>query len=195
MATFSILYFIDYFLSLKLAFLLPHSPSVDSVFRLLSFEGSSVILWIVVLGVALSWELVTKPSRRLFVTNITKLTLTLACTMTLAGLSVHYILKPLASRPRPFVQMNVEAPVCPRDYSFPSGHAALAFAGMYILSRFDHDRRRRYVYLLLAMVISYSRIYLLCHYLADVVAGGVYGVIVASLGYDLIHRGYSRLRP
>jgi membrane-associated phospholipid phosphatase len=68
----------------------------------------------------------------------------------------------------------------------------VAFAGAYILSKFDHDRRRKVFYALLALGVSYSRIYLLCHYAGDVAVGALYGLAVAVVTYEVVHRMYHK---
>lgn len=184
---------LDQSMSLTLAFILPHYSFMEFVMKVLSFEGATVLLWVVVLCLLVTWEYLSRPSHAVFLVNLAKVVLTLVCTLSLAGITVHYIIKPIVARERPFVALNVEAPSCPRDYSFPSGHAALAFAGAYVLSRFDRDLRRRILYFLLALGISYSRVYLLCHYAGDVFMGGVYGVITGFLCYDSIQYLYTHV--
>ncbi len=169
---------------------LPHFPIFDSVFRTLSFEGATTIMWIAVVLIVFCWEFYIRNNKYVFLAQLMKLCITLAVTLAIAGGSVHYFIKPIFQRVRPYVQYQVTAPYCPKDYSFPSGHATVAFAGAYILSKFDHDRRRRVLYTLLALGVSYSRIYLLCHYVGDVSAGAIYGLFVATFTYEVIHRIY-----
>lgn len=81
----------------------------------------------------------------------------------------------------PRAEFMEPAPYCPSDYSFPSGHAAIAWAGAYILVKFDSKKRRELVYCLIATFVSFSRIYLSCHYLGDVLAGAIYGLVVGAV--------------
>ena len=85
-------------------------------------------------------------------------------------------LKLLFRIPRPSY-LILDTKYCPVDYSFPSGHAATSFAAALILGYFDP--KRRWFYLILASLISYSRLYLNCHHVVDVVAGAVLGVIIS----------------
>ena len=68
---------------------------------------------------------------------------------------------------------------CPKDFSFPSAHAATAFAAATILTFFD--KKHRWFYYTVAILISYSRIYLGCHYFLDVIAGAIIGYIISRL--------------
>lgn len=175
-----------------LSSILPHFPLFDSMFRTLSFMGATTIMWILVVIVVFIWEFYVLNNKYVFLAQLTKLAITLAVTIAIAGGSVHYVWKPIFQRVRPYIQYQITAPYCPTDYSFPSGHATAAFAGAYILSKFDHDRRRKIFYALLALGVSYSRIYLLCHYAGDVAVGALYGLAVAIITYAIIHNLYHK---
>lgn len=182
----------DQSMSLTLAFILPHYFFLDFIFRLLSFEGATTIMWVALIIIVFTWEFYIRNNKEVFLAQFTKLIITLTVTLVIASASVHFIIKPLIHRDRPYVEYGMSAPYCPNDFSFPSGHATAAFAGAYILSKFDHNRRRRVVYALLALGVSYSRIYLLCHYGGDVLAGALYGLAVAAIMYETIHRMYRK---
>ena len=61
--------------------------------------------------------------------------------------------------------------------SFPSSHAANAFALAWVLSA--RWRRAAPLWVALALVVAFSRIYLNRHYLSDVVAGALIGLVCA----------------
>ncbi len=92
----------------------------------------------------------------------------------LTYISSELILKNIFQQPRPSLFAN-----CPRNYSFPSTHAATAFASAAVLSFFD--KKRCWFYYLVAVLIGISRIYLQCHYLIDVVGGALIGYIISRL--------------
>ncbi|MBP6993654.1 phosphatase PAP2 family protein [Candidatus Woesebacteria bacterium] len=179
-------------ITLWLSSTLPHLPIFDSVFHTLSLTGATSVMWAMMVFAVFTWEFYVRQNKYVFLAQFSKLVVTLAISIAIAGVSANYLLKPVFQRARPYVAQNISAPYCPRDYSFPSGHATVAFAGAYILSKFDHDRRRRVLYLLLAVGVSYSRIYLLCHYLGDVVGGALYGVATAVVMYEIVHQLYHK---
>jgi undecaprenyl-diphosphatase len=79
-----------------------------------------------------------------------------------------------------------------RTHSFPSGHAASAFAGAVALS--SYAPRVRAVFYALAALIAFSRLYNGVHYPTDVVAGGVLGAATALLLLGGARRGSRRAR-
>ena len=88
-------------------------------------------------------------------------------------------LKPLIDRPRPY---ETHADVDPLlggtlGSSMPSGHAATSFAGAVILGGLY--RSGLPYFLVLAVAISYSRVYLGVHYPFDVIAGAAIGAAVS----------------
>jgi undecaprenyl-diphosphatase len=72
------------------------------------------------------------------------------------------------------------------SWSFPSGHAATAFACATVLSVFAP--RWRVPFFLLATLIALSRVYNGVHYPTDVVAGALLGVLTALLLLEAIRR-------
>ncbi|AGA77102.1 phosphatase PAP2 family protein [Echinicola vietnamensis] len=62
-------------------------------------------------------------------------------------------------------------------HSFPSGHTATAFALMTMLAMLYPKRHRLQLgFLLVAVLIGFSRVYLMQHFILDVMAGSVLGV-------------------
>jgi len=102
-------------------------------------------------------------------------------------LTVNLVLKHYFRRRRPFIAF-VKARVIgprPKDFSFPSGHAAAGFAGAVLLSL--HLPEWAPLFYLFAVTVSLSRIYLGVHYPSDVVFGGAAGAFLA-LGYHALMR-------
>lgn len=113
----------------------------------------------------------------------------------LASATVEFPLKSLFRRQRPYIQLAqatlVGAP--PQRHSFPSGHAASAFAGAWLLSA--HYPRWRLPFYGLALLVAFCRIYLGVHYPSDVVVGGLTGVGLAAFYQQLINKRTGRRRP
>lgn len=91
------------------------------------------------------------------------------------------VFKGMFHRPRPYVEFNFinVSNTCPSDFAFPSAHATAAFAAASVLTYFD--KKRRLFYYLIAVLISYSRIYLGCHYLLDVAGGALLGWLISKM--------------
>lgn len=71
--------------------------------------------------------------------------------------------------------------------SFPSGHATSAFALAFCLSYFAKTNISGLFFCLIGVVAAASRIYLLQHFLIDVLLGSVIGVVVSFLVCTLLN--------
>lgn len=102
-------------------------------------------------------------------------------------LVVNMALKPLVARIRPYVVLNDINILThqPGDHSFPSGHSAGSFACAWALFRACKNKKWGAAALVLASLISLSRLYVGVHYPTDVIGGIAVGIIVGELGYRL----------
>ncbi len=91
----------------------------------------------------------------------------------LTALIITWILKLIIARPRPFTVLQIKNLIEVSKYSFPSGHATAAFAILPIL--IEEFKKIKYVLIMIALLILYSRIYLGIHYLTDVIMGALIG--------------------
>ena len=66
-------------------------------------------------------------------------------------------------------------------HSFPSGHATAAFALFFCLSFLSESTGRKIFYLLIALTVAFSRVYLSQHFFEDITAGSVIAVCFSSL--------------
>ncbi len=67
-------------------------------------------------------------------------------------------------------------------HSFPSGHAATAFAIFFFLSGLTKNNVLKFTFFVIALAIAFSRVYLSQHFLLDIVAGSAIGVLSSTLG-------------
>jgi membrane-associated phospholipid phosphatase len=65
--------------------------------------------------------------------------------------------------------------------SFPSGHTTSIFALVTMLAIFEKNKKWNALYILPAVAVGYSRIYLGQHFLGDVLVGSLLGVLLAVL--------------
>lgn len=130
-----------------------------------------------------------------------KLGIVMAIALILELLLVNVTMKPLFARPRPYdleiawwvqayraVFPNGPLPAhLPSDMSFPSGHAAVSFAGALAWcfgSKREWVGRARWVStigIVTAALIAFSRLYLGVHYPTDVIGGVLAGALCAIL--------------
>ncbi|MBN2523810.1 MAG: phosphatase PAP2 family protein [Bacteroidales bacterium] len=73
-------------------------------------------------------------------------------------------------------------------YSFPSGHSATVFALCFSLAVFAKRKILKLALFCLAGLVAYSRIYLSQHFLIDVYAGSVIGLLSGFFMTDLFSR-------
>ena len=73
-------------------------------------------------------------------------------------------------------------------HSFPSGHTATAFAVFFALSLFLKSRWLQVASMVIATGVAISRIYLSQHFLMDVVAGSVVGVVFGWVAWRWLDR-------
>lgn len=164
--------------------LLPHNQLFDYFFSFFSLRGNSIFIWIVIIILILALEERQRPGIQ---KRDIRFVLTFFLSFLLTAFVVNIVLKNTFQRARPSHSTNLDTTAsvvgslarCPKSYSFPSGHAATAFAAAVVISTFD--KKRKWLYFSVAVLISLSRIYLGCHYFLDVVVGGIIGLTISNL--------------
>lgn len=107
------------------------------------------------------------------------------------NLTCDVILKNIIARPRPCWIENVNLLIhMPRDYSFPSGHTLTAVISAVIITCANH--RFGWAAIPLAILISFSRLYLFVHFPSDVLASIILGIIISKASILLLHKAAAR---
>ncbi|MCQ2447499.1 MAG: phosphatase PAP2 family protein [Oscillibacter sp.] len=111
-----------------------------------------------------------------------------ACGLVLDLLLCNIWLKPMIGRVRPFaIAPSTELLIKPpHDASFPSGHTAASFAAVTALAVAGSKLWRPA--LILAVFISFSRLYLYVHWPSDVLGGIAVGIFAGWLGAKIAER-------
>ena len=155
------------------AFVVEHRvAALNGFFWMLSVVGRGGMVWLA-LAAAISVR-----RHRMQAFTLTLLAILVASAIT------DEVLKPLVHRQRPFAVLPGEViGGLPRDPSFPSGHAANAFAGAATLVRIAPGGA--IAWWTLAAAIAFSRVYLGVHYPLDVIGGACVGLVCAWLAARL----------
>lgn len=127
----------------------------------------------------------------------------LACLIAAAYLSsglLVQVIKFFYDAPRPAVFLKqidyayfIEGVTLHNYNSFPSGHTTSAFALATVLSIYAPQKKMGFLFLAMAIVAGYSRIYLSQHFLEDVVAGSFVGLSCAVLSMRYLSKPLHRL--
>lgn len=149
-----------------------HTEAADTFFRIFTNVGGN-LPWVVCAAV-LIWKLWAG----LYLTA-----------GQVIGTIIVYPLKHLFAHPRPltvFAEAGVELPTVAGVSlhawnSFPSGHTVAAFALMFGLAAMLPRWWQKLLCFVVAALAAYSRIYLSQHFLDDVVAGSVIGIVSTLL--------------
>jgi undecaprenyl-diphosphatase len=137
-----------------------------------TISGTEVIFTLaILLSAVLFYYGYKKEFYEIFFTSVTAMCITF---------SLKYILK----IPRPEHMLILED-----GYRFPSGHATMAGVVSALIIYFTHKHIKNKVLsyslhlfaILWLILVSYSRLYLQVHYLIDVVAGGLIGIVTTLI--------------
>lgn len=73
-----------------------------------------------------------------------------------------------------------------QDHSFPSGHTTSAFTIFCVATLFVQNKRWGYLFVLLAFLVGYSRVYLFQHFVIDAYIGSIIGTCCALAAYRFV---------
>ena len=155
------------------------TPLLTRILEFTTDLGNMGFIWVVPALLLLF----KKKTRPLGIAVLTALVLSLLIT--------NSVLKNLVKEARPFVTYPEIIPlvthVSASSYAFPSGHASASFAAAPL---FFHYLPKKFGIpaLILAFLVSFSRLYLGVHYPLDVLAGVVIGLVCAWLAVKMVQR-------
>lgn len=149
---------------------LPHPPFFIFLARLLSGVERLGLIWLLI-GVILVYKEKHHP----------KLLINLLAALILASYLAEGVFKDIFGRLRPeFLLKNINTYISTNGYfSFPSSHAAVAFAGAAVLVKI-FPKGKWFLYSLAAL-IAFSRVYLGVHYPLDIVGGMILGIVIGKM--------------
>jgi len=160
-----------------------NSPVWDSIFYCISGK----LIW-VPLYVFLAYKLWQLYGTKVFI----YVALLLGLMITISDFVASGIVKPFFERLRPCYEPAMEGFVhnpygCGGRYGFVSSHASNSFAVAGFLWLAFRKLNTKYGYLFIwALVVAYSRVYLGVHYPADILVGGIIGLLSALFVYWLL---------
>lgn len=148
-----------------------HSPALNIVMKTASRSANvGLIWWIVILPFLIN------PAWRITGFNF-------VVAICFAHVMGEGLIKHVVKRIRPCHDLEEEEKIIknPRFYSFPSGHTTASFTMVGVAVFRGLPLYVTLPILFIAMLISFSRIYLRVHYLSDVMAGVVLGLTCGGL--------------
>ena len=153
---------------------------MDVIMPIITMFGDGGIFWILCAVVML------------FFPKTRKCGLTMGMALLMGVVICNMIMKPIVGRPRPVDLLATKDIILPfavkemHDFSFPSGHTIASFeASVAILM---YNRKLGIPAVILAILISFSRLYLYVHYPTDVLVSVVLGTLFAIIAYFALRK-------
>ena len=161
-----------------------HSPFQDIVFLWITYIGDGIF---VVVGTVLLSLLYWK---RYGVSILLLSLINLAVVGALVGFFKHIVFaeafRPIKFIGREKLHLVADAPINLAN-SFPSGHTTAAFAFFAMIAfLFPTNKLVQAMCVVIAVLVGYSRIYLSQHFLEDVVAGAILGLLCFMLSFGIV---------
>jgi len=156
-----------------------HLAFLDTLMKYWTYLGDGLVLSVLILGLLFV-------SMRHFITGLSS--------FAFSGLAAQLLKRLIftqSARPTKYFELNYPAHelhlVSGVDmhswYSFPSGHAASAFAVFFALALMSRSLSLQILYLVLATGVALSRVYLSQHFMMDVAAGSLLGILMGWLAW------------
>lgn len=166
-------------MELKILYLIQkmHTPILDKIMTDISSLGNAGVIWIVLIGIQFCFPQYRKSG------------MTMGMALIIDGIICNLVLKNMIARPRPcWVDPNISLLIAtPKDFSFPSGHTAAAFAA--VVPLMYYHRTEGMIVLVFALLMAFSRMYLFVHYPTDILGGILVGSISGIAAIYIIKTG------
>ena len=158
-----------------------HNPVLDSIMVFITSLGNAGAIWIVLSIIFIC------------IKKYRKCGITMAVALLIFGIFGNVIMKNVFARSRPcWIDDSVKMLIkIPKDYSFPSGHTSVSFAGAFAI--FLYYKKAGIAAFVLASLIAFSRLYLFVHYPTDVAAGVLIGLLCAAASFFIVRQIYERV--
>ena len=157
------------------------SPLMDKIMPIITLFGEGGIFWI-------AWAVLM-----LIIPKTRKIGIGMIIALLMGLLVCNVTLKPLVARIRPydlqeqefgiFINLLIERQ---HDFSFPSGHTIASFEAAVVLLK--NSKKMGIPALILAILVSFSRLYLYVHYPSDVIVSVILGTLFAFIGCALANK-------
>ena len=155
-----------------------HTPAGDFLFPYITELGSASAAVLISLSLLIF-------RKRMGVTMATAYLFTAA---------ISFSLKAMVGFPRPYryfasrlhdIYFVPGVTILDNFRSFPSGHSVCVFTAATVLCYYTKNKLWSLLYLILAMLVAYSRMYLSQHFLEDVTAGATLGIFFTMIWLSL----------
>lgn len=145
---------------------------IDSLMKFISFLGNGGWFYILI-GIVMICFIKKYP-------KVGKWGIVLLISLAISAIIVNLGIKPYVARIRPFDRLMLDIIIdTPYDYSFPSGHTTAAFGATVVFMYMN--KKIGFIMLIFAVLMGFSRMYLMVHFPTDVICGALIGTVVSVI--------------
>ena len=160
-----------------------YNPALDYVFEYWTYLGDGMI-WVPLFLYVLLWK------REFFVAILASLIICTVLTHFLKRVVFPDEMRPLLALGREKIRV-IEGVQVHTNNSFPSGHTSTAFTLALLMAYIVKGNFWVYFFPVVAFFVGYSRVYLAQHFVTDVFAGMIIGIISSYLSL-LVYEKYRK---
>lgn len=157
-----------------------HAPFFDTFFKYITHLGDGITFGVLVLAFAFL-------KRRMILVVLSSGILTFLITYLFKKILFHGSYRPAMDVGIDSLHW-VEGVKIAYWGTFPSGHAITIFAIATILCLYFRKSKLQYLWIAVALIVAYSRVYLSLHFLVDVFVGSIFGILIGFLSMTLFYK-------